>query len=95
MTNKSRADEKLYAGYSPGIVPMAYKHNHQFRRTKMVDVQIKNGNLILSMPISKERSHSGKTTLVACTHGATQTNAKVDGQTVYVSLNAYIYPNKE
>ena len=37
-------------------------------------------------------SASGKTLIVASTHGATPTTATVNGKPVTVSLNAYIKP---
>ena len=39
-------------------------------------------------------SNSGKTILVASTHGAVPFNLP-NGTTLYLSLNAYVYPPKE
>jgi len=38
------------------------------------------------------RSASGKTLVVASTHGNQATNASVDGKAIVVGLNAYIRP---
>jgi hypothetical protein len=39
-----------------------------------------------------ERSASGKTMVVASTHGNVKTEAKVDGNPITVGLNAYYKP---
>jgi hypothetical protein len=56
--------------------------------------EIKNGELIIRIPVEKElqASKSGKTLLVATTHGNHATTATVQGKPVVVSVNAYIKP---
>ena len=54
-------------------------------------VEIKNGNLIIEIPMGTPApSASGKTLLVASTHGNQTSQAVVDGKPVVVSVNAYI-----
>lgn len=60
--------------------------NIQVKIEKQGDIDM----LTVSIPISKQPSKSGKTMLVASTHGALPTVAQVDGKPVTVSLNAYI-----
>lgn len=53
---------------------------------------IQNGNLVIEIPLQKpELSKSGKTLVVATTHGNVACrNAIVDGKRVIVGVNAYI-----
>ncbi len=54
-------------------------------------VTVKDGNLVIEMPLGDTRpSKSGKTLIVAGTGGFKSTEAKVDGKTVMLSLNATI-----
>jgi hypothetical protein len=54
-------------------------------------VQIKDGHLIIALPIVKHASKTGKTTLVASTHGNHPAEGVViDGKPVIISVNAYI-----
>jgi len=54
-------------------------------------VTIENGNLVIIIPMGTPApSASGKTLLVASTHGNQTTQAQVDGKPVVVSVNAYI-----
>lgn len=54
-------------------------------------VEIKAGKLIITIPMQKPTpSVSGKTLVVASTHGNQATSATVDGQPVIIGLNAYI-----
>ena len=59
-----------------------------------VKAEIKGGNLILTIPMNPKPtpSTSGKTLVVASTHGNQPTEVKVDGQLVTVGVNAYIKP---
>lgn len=63
-----------------------------------VNVQINPETGIITLAIdSKSRlgfSSSGKTVMVGSTHGAMPVTAP-DGTTIYVSVNAYVYPPKE
>jgi hypothetical protein len=58
-------------------------------------VEIKGGNLIITIPVNKKPvpSGTGKTLIVASSRGNKETEAVVQGQNVVVGLNAYIYAN--
>ena len=54
-------------------------------------VEIKNGKLCIEIDLEKPTpSSSGKTLVVASTHGNTVTNVMVEGKPVTIGLNAYI-----
>ncbi len=54
-------------------------------------VEMKDGNLIITMPMQQPTpSASGKTLVVASTHGNQKTGVEIDGKEVIVGLNAYI-----
>ncbi|NTV99073.1 MAG: hypothetical protein HGA70_07915 [Chlorobiaceae bacterium] len=54
-------------------------------------VEIKNGKLLIEIDLEKPTlSASGKTLVVASTHGNMVTTAMVDGKPVTIGLNAYI-----
>ncbi len=56
-----------------------------------MQVEIKNGDLVITIPMQKPApSASGKTLVVASSHGNQPTSAQVDGKPVVVGLNAYI-----
>ena len=56
-----------------------------------MQVEIKDGNLVITIPMQKPTpSASGKTLVVASSHGNQPTSAQVDGKPVVVGLNAYI-----
>lgn len=56
-----------------------------------MQAEIKNGNLIITIPITTPTlSASGKTFSVASSHGNQPTAATVDGKPVIIGLNAYI-----
>jgi hypothetical protein len=56
-------------------------------------VKIENKNLVITIPLqTPSESKSGKTLLVATTHGAVATAVTVNDKPVIVSLNAYIRP---
>lgn len=54
--------------------------------------EIKNGNLIITIALNATPapSASGKTLVVASSHGNAETNVKVNGKPVIIGLNAYI-----
>lgn len=60
------------------------------KQTKPMTATIENNELVIRITISKQPSKSGKTILVASTHGGEPTAAVVDGKPVTVSLNAWI-----
>jgi hypothetical protein len=54
-------------------------------------VEIKDNKLFIEIDLEKPTpSSSGKTIIVASTHGNTVTAAEVDGKPVIIGLNAYI-----
>ena len=59
--------------------------------------KVEGKNLVISVPMNKkpEASASGKTLVVASSHGNQQTSLQIDGKTVVIGVNAYIYPDKK
>ena len=56
-----------------------------------MQVEIKGNDLVITIPMQKPTpSASGKTLVVASSHGNQPTSAQVDGRPVVVGLNAYI-----
>jgi hypothetical protein len=56
-----------------------------------MDVKIENNELVIRIPMKEPRpSSSGKTLIVATTGGNLKTDVEVNGQPVYIGLNAYI-----
>ncbi len=58
-----------------------------------VSIEGKNGSKVLRIEIPLQRptpSASGKTMVIATTHGNVQTSAVIDGKPVIVGMNAYI-----
>ena len=56
-----------------------------------MQVTIENGCLVIRLQIEQpRRSASGKTLVVASTHGNVATNAVINGKPVTVGVNAYI-----
>jgi len=56
-----------------------------------MQVEIKDGNLVITIPMQKPTpSASGKTLVVASSHGNQPTAVQVDGKPIIVGLNAYI-----
>jgi hypothetical protein len=55
-------------------------------------VTIENGELVIRMQLQAPRpSASGKTLVVATSSGCVKTEAKIDGKTVTVGVNAFIH----
>ena len=55
--------------------------------------EIINGNLVLTLPLQKPApSATGKTLVVATSHGNQKTDAKVDGKQLWIGVNAYVKP---
>lgn len=61
--------------------------------TKQLTATIEDGCLVIRVPMnpSPVRSATGKTLVVASTHGNKQTELEVDGKPVIVGVNAYVY----
>ena len=58
-------------------------------------VEVQGKNLVITIPLTEPTpSASGKTLVVASSHGNKETEAQVQGQPVFVGVNAYIYPGK-
>ena len=59
-----------------------------------VSATIEGHEMVIRIPLNEppQRSATGKTMVVASSHGNQQTKAKVDGHTVIVGVNAYYKP---
>ena len=59
-----------------------------------VSIDSKTNELVIRVPMNAEPtpSASGKTLVVASSHGNQPTSAQVDGKPVILGLNAYIRP---
>lgn len=58
-----------------------------------MEVTIKDNKLVIEIDLEKPTpSSSGKTLVVASTHGNTVTSAMIDGKPLIIGLNAYIKP---
>jgi hypothetical protein len=57
-----------------------------------VKATIENGELVIRLPLNKTPvlSTSGKSLVVASTHGNQKTDAVIHGQPVIIGVNAYI-----
>ena len=56
---------------------------------------IEGNELVVRLPLETPKpSSTGKTLVVASSHGNKATEAEVNGQKIVVGLNAYIYPAK-
>jgi len=56
-----------------------------------MEVKIENGKLVISIDMQEPTpSASGKTLVVATTHGNIKTDCVIDGKPVVIGLNAYI-----
>jgi len=56
--------------------------------------EIKDGNLVITLPMGTPRpSSSGKTLVVATSGGNQETDCEVDGKRVKVGVNAFIPKN--
>jgi len=56
-----------------------------------MDVKIENGKLIVSIDLQEPTpSASGKTLVVATTHGNMVTQCVINGKNIVIGLNAYI-----
>jgi hypothetical protein len=61
--------------------------------TKRLTASIEGEYLVIRVPLnpSPARSASGKTLVVASSHGNKETEVQVQGKPVFVGVNAYIY----
>ena len=59
-----------------------------------MEVTIKDSKLLIEIELQEPTpSSSGKTLVVASTHGNMVTSAMIDGKPVIIGLNAYIKPS--
>jgi len=63
---------------------------------KKLTASIEGEYLVIRVPMNPKpvRSASGKTLVVASSHGNKETEVQVQGKPVFVGVNAYIYPGK-
>ncbi len=52
--------------------------------------EIKNNELIITLPVSPRTSKSGKSMVIASTGGNINTAVEYDGKTVVIGVNAYV-----
>jgi len=52
--------------------------------------EIKNNELIITLPISPRTSKSGKSTVIASTGGNIPTTCQYEGQVIVLGVNAYV-----
>lgn len=52
--------------------------------------------LLIRVPLNSQpvRSATGKTLVVASSHGNKQTEVEIEGKPVFVGVNAYIFPGR-
>lgn len=66
-------------------------NNRMGGSTMAMNVEIKDNKLFIEIDLETPTpSSSGKTLILASTHGNTVTTAEVDGKPVIIGLNAYI-----
>lgn len=58
----------------------------------MLEAKIEDGHLLLKIPLKKEpvKSTSGKSVVIASTHGNQKTECRLNGQVITVGVNAFI-----
>ncbi len=62
--------------------------------TKKLTAAIEEGYLVIRVPMNPTpvRSSTGKSRIIANSHGNKEVEVQVQGQSVFVGVNAYIYP---
>jgi hypothetical protein len=78
-----------------GDPPQAFRSpaNHNLSQgEKPVKATIENGELVIRLPLNRTPvpSSSGKSLVVASSHGNQKTDAVIDGQPIVIGVNAYI-----
>ena len=59
-------------------------------------MKLREGQLVITRPLKPaKRSASGKTLLVAGTHGVKRSGVRVDGSDVWIVANAFVYPQDD
>jgi hypothetical protein len=61
--------------------------------TKKLSASIENGFLVIRVPLNAKPtpSSTGKTLVIASSHGNKETEVAIDGKPVFVGVNAYIH----
>jgi hypothetical protein len=61
---------------------------------KRLTATVEGEYLVIRVPLNPTptRSATGKTLVVASSHGNKQTDAEIHGKPVFVGVNAYVYP---
>ena len=62
-------------------------------QAKKLTATVEDGYLVIRVPLNPTptRSSSGKSLVVASSHGNKQTELEIDGKPVFVGCNAYVY----
>jgi hypothetical protein len=64
------------------------------KKEKTVEAKIVKGQLVITLPLqTPARSASGKTLIVASSHGVKRSALKMEGKELCVVANAFIYPS--
>ena len=69
------------------------KSNERSEMKKQPRGQIRSGALVLTLPLEQPKlSKSGKTRVIASTHGFRKVGVQLKGNDVYATANACLYP---
>jgi hypothetical protein len=62
-------------------------------QAKKLTATVEDGYLVIPVPLNATPtpSSSGKTLVVASSHGNKQTEVEIDGKPVFLGVNAYVY----
>ena len=62
-------------------------------QAKKLTATVEDGYLVIRVPLNATPtpSSSGKTLVVASSHGNKQTEVEIDGKPVFLGVNAYVY----
>jgi hypothetical protein len=67
---------------------------HTDKRRVIVNVRIEDENLVIELPLEKPwPSSTGKTLLVASTHGVQRTTTRLKGKAISIVANAFVDPD--
>ena len=82
----------MFRGAESGHSGLSYLYKEH-----AMEVTVEKGVLVIRIPMNKtpQPSASGKTLVIASSHGNQPTGATVNGCPVIVGLNAYIKPEKK
>jgi len=70
-----------------------HKENNMTATTKKLTASVEGEYLIIRVPLNPKPtpSNTGKTLVVASSHGNKETEVEVQGKPVYVGVNAFIF----